>query len=346
MSDPTQEFLSLRYRDFARIEAHGVSPLYEMLSHEISRDEQILKLSAFTRPEQPIPNMLFAAVRFLQLKDNDGALPFMRVDAHRQTQSLSQIYPSFRKYCLENKAEIRVILEEKRVQTNEIGRCSGLLPGFVEILKETHGRPWTLIDVGASAGLNLNFDRYLYKYRDATWGNIDSSVRIDCDVKGENAVHLQDTSFNIERRIGIDINPLDVSNEEDMLWLRALVWPDQADREIRLVHALDIAREYPPTMVTGDALDASRKILESSEKDNIFVFFSSFAFNQLSSAIQDDFYNLLKEHGNRHDVFLLTMGFSDKERVELKCFDFRNGEQKEKVIAICDAYGKWIRLVE
>lgn len=346
MPDQTLETISQHFMRFARVEAHNVCPLYEILSLEISRDEQILELAGFTRTGQPIPNMLFAAIRFLELRSNEWTLPFFVLDNRPEAKHISEIYPQFRKYCMEHREEIRSILETRRVQTNEIGRCSCLVPGFAAIHKLTNGRPWNLVDLGASAGLNLNFDRYLYRYGAETWGKTDSRVRMECQVRGERAMPIQGISFNIDRRMGVDINPLDVNSEEDMLWLKALVWPNQGDRERRLAYAQEIARENPPNMVSGDASEMSRKILEGSEKDSVFVFFSTFAFNQLNETERNNLYDLLKEHGNSRDLFLLTMGFSDEDIVELRCSDFRNGGQTERILASCDPYGKWIKWLD
>lgn len=345
MSNPELQNISQRFLTFARVEAHNVSPLYERLSRSISSDERILRLSAFSGSGQPIPNMLFAAVRFLQLKIDYKSLPFFGANGITGVRDISELYPSFRKFCLENEAEIKLILEKRRVQTNEVRRCTCLLPAFAEINKLTEGKPWTLVDVGASAGLNLNFDKYLYLYGKTIWGDINSKVGLDCEVRGERSMQLHGLSFNIGQRIGIDINPLDVNNEDDILWLRALIWPDQAEREMRLVQALEIAKETSFTMVRGDATKISREILEGSRKEDIYVFFSSFAFNQLSQDNKKNFFDLLKEYGRIRNIFLLTMGFSDQEHVELKYFNFRNGKVLEHILAICDPYGKWIDFV-
>ncbi len=44
-------------------------------------------------------------------------------------------------------------------------RCACLLPAFSAIAQVT-GRPLALIEIGPSAGLNLNWDRFRYRYRD------------------------------------------------------------------------------------------------------------------------------------------------------------------------------------
>lgn len=345
MSSLTLEEISQRFLTFARVEAHNLSPVYERLSLEISRDEQMLRLSSYAGPGQPVPNMLFAAVRFLQLKGDYMHLPYFGNEGQHDAPNSPEFYSSFREFCLQNEDVIKSILQKRRVQTNEIGRCACLLPAFASINRNTGGKAWNLVDVGASAGLNLNFDRYLYRYGATLWGDHDSKVVLNCQVRGESTMELNNLSFNIGQRIGIDISPIAVNSSEDVLWLRSLIWPNQTDREQRLNQALEIAKADTPLMIKGDALQITREILENSGSDDTFVFFSSFAFNQFGSEYRAKFHDLLRDYGVKRRVFLITMGFSDSEQVEIRICDFRNGEHSCSVLATCDPYGKWISLV-
>src|SRR4029077_4718201 len=58
-------------------------------------------------------------------------------------------------------------VQEQVVQTNEVQRSWALLPGF---LTAPDGRPFDLLELGPSAGLNLMWDRYRYSYSTGTWG--------------------------------------------------------------------------------------------------------------------------------------------------------------------------------
>ena len=68
-------------------------------------------------------------------------------------------------------------------QTNEIARSAMLLPGFLAIARETV-LPLTLHEIGSSAGLNLLFDRFHYRYGDVEWGDTASPVRLAPEVRG------------------------------------------------------------------------------------------------------------------------------------------------------------------
>jgi hypothetical protein len=62
---------------------------------------------------------------------------------------------------------------------------------------------------------------------------------------------------DVVARIGVDLNPLDVTDAADLAWLRALVWPGpvESERLARLEAAATVAAEEPPTLLTGDLVD-------------------------------------------------------------------------------------------
>ncbi len=145
-------------------------------------------------------------------------------------------------------------------QTNEIARSALLLPGFLTIARET-GLPLDLNEIGASAGLNLLFDRFHYRYGDAEWGHPASPVRLEPEVLG-NAVPL-DGTLVVHRRGGCDIAPVDILDEAARRRLRSYVWPDQPLRMERLDAALSLGVQFPPVLERMDAAAFVGKALEA-----------------------------------------------------------------------------------
>ena len=84
-------------------------------------------------------------------------------------------WPVFRT-AVERHARALGMLLERPVQTNEVGRSSALLGGFLLVART--GLPLRLLEVGASAGLNLRWDLYRYECRGTAWGDPDSPVRL------------------------------------------------------------------------------------------------------------------------------------------------------------------------
>ena len=95
------------------------------------------------------------------------------------------------------------------------------------------------LDVGASAGLNLLFDRYEYVYDPGGAVGGPSPVRLECGTRG--SVPVPPSMPRVVQRCGLDRSPVDVHDAERRRWLEACVWPDQIDRFERLRAALDIA---------------------------------------------------------------------------------------------------------
>jgi hypothetical protein len=128
------------------------------------------------------------------------------------------------------------------VQTNEVARSPALLGGFLLVAKQT-GLPLRVLEIGASAGLNLLFDRYHYVSAGGSWGEPSSPVRFEDYIEGE--PFPWDVALSIKERHGCDRAPLDPASERDALTLRGFVWPDQLERFELLDAALDFARSNP-----------------------------------------------------------------------------------------------------
>jgi hypothetical protein len=128
-------------------------------------------------------------------------------------------------------------------QTNEPARSMPLLAAFAW-LSARFKMPLRLREVGASAGLNLRFDRY--RYDGGTWqrGDAGSPLVLRNRILGGKPANV-DARIIVDNRIGCDLNPLDVTKEEDRLRLTSFVWPDQTERLARLRNALAIARNFP-----------------------------------------------------------------------------------------------------
>lgn len=135
-------------------------------------------------------------------------------------------------------------------QTNEVGRSSALVPGFLVVARET-GLPLRLLEIGSSAGLNLRVDRYRYESDGLTWGDPASSVRfVDLWTGGRPPL---DVRGEIAERRGCDRDPIDASDPDAALTLLSYVWPGQTGRFELLRAALDVARRTPVVLERADA---------------------------------------------------------------------------------------------
>jgi hypothetical protein len=136
------------------------------------------------------------------------------------------------------------------VQTNEVGRSAALVGGFVEVARRS-GLPLRLLELGASAGLNLRWDRFWYDTGGSTFGDPTSAVRF-VGVWNDPPPVLDDTAVDVVEREGCDRSPIDPTIEDGRLSLRAYLWPDMVDRRARLDAALDIAAGVPARVEAAD----------------------------------------------------------------------------------------------
>ncbi len=137
-------------------------------------------------------------------------------------------------------------------QTNEVQRTLCLLGGFTTVAAET-GLPLRCLEIGASAGLNLNWPLYHYTLGEAgRWGNPDSAVQITGPWTGS-LPPLGPVEVVACR--GCDIAPVDIRDPEPARRLQAYVWADQRARLARIDAAIALARETGLDLVAADAAD-------------------------------------------------------------------------------------------
>src|ERR1700722_9084904 len=215
------------YRAFV-LEAAGRSAQYERLSTEVADDDAILSFLAGLPPAKRQPNLLFAAACYLL-----GAPPELG---------------SLRSLVADRGHELASVMRARRPQTNEPARCAILLPPLAML-----PGPLALIEVGASAGLTLLPDRYSYDYAGhRVQGTDPDAPVIACEPRGP--VPLPGRVPEVTWRAGLDLNPLDVTSDDDMHWLECLIWPGEEGRLARLRAAIATARRHPPRVFRGDLL--------------------------------------------------------------------------------------------
>lgn len=157
-------------------------------------------------------------------------------------------WPAFRAALGEHAEELRREVA-RPCQTNEVGRSGGLLGGFL-LLSRTTGLPLRLLELGASAGLNLRWDAYHYTGAGFAWGPATSPVRLeDAFLRPPPAAGR----VRISERAGCDLEPIDATSEAGAAILRGFVWPDQPERMRLLEAALAVACQLPAEVERADA---------------------------------------------------------------------------------------------
>lgn len=226
-----------QYAEFS-VAFRGDSPCFETWARAVSEDSDVQAWIARLPRGKQQPTLVFAAARW-----------------HGVTAPGP--YAGLRSALLGDDGTIRATVLSRSTQTNEVGRLATLVPVFARIAAES-GRPLALVEVGASAGLCLRPDGYRYRWVSDdgrvswAWPRFDDALpELTCHVTGPFRPPL-DARPKIAWRVGLDIHPLDVADEDEMAWLATLVWPEQEERRARLRYAVDVARHEPVTVLRGD----------------------------------------------------------------------------------------------
>lgn len=146
-------------------------------------------------------------------------------------------------------------------QTNEVGRCAALLAGLFDLVAAAGVSQIVLLEVGASAGLNLLLDRYALSGDGWSWGDPTSPVELDSAITGV----VRPTPFTIVSRRGCDLRPVNVTTEAGRLLLTSFVWPFDLHRHRRLAAALAVAQHQPPVVDEASAGDWLAARLDRTE---------------------------------------------------------------------------------
>ena len=148
-----------------------------------------------------------------------------------------------------NLAFVRDVLT-RPPQTNEIGRSAVLMPGYAEIARRT-GLALRILELGASAGLNLMWDRYAYRYGERLVGRAGAPLTVAAEWRGP-WCGVVDLPRVVERR-GCDRSPIDLQEPGAADRLMSYVWPDQVERLTRLEAAIALAQREKPALEKADA---------------------------------------------------------------------------------------------
>jgi len=296
---PSRERASFLLRDQASYCAAMGSPLYAHLLGRAADDAEAAGpvldlLEPFDAPNlraDALALRLMAAVHRLVLT---GAAP--RLAAHYPsvggTASLDGSWEAFRDVVIGQGRRLRPLVALP-CQTNEVGRCAPLAFGFLE-LAAGYGLPLRLLEVGASAGLNLRFEHYRYGGGGGVWGPADSPV----DLSGlwREPPHLPHALSVVERR-GCDRRPIDIATSEGRLQLESSLWADQVQRLARLRGAFAVAARVPASVEQASVDEWLPHALAEPRRGVTSVVYHAIVYEYFSDAVRRAFHETLERAG-------------------------------------------------
>jgi hypothetical protein len=333
------EQLAHRFSSFAEEARELASPLYEALSRQIALDPDVLAVAVHVR-RPPVPNTLFAAVHFLLMENPDHELAGFYGSLCEEPLAASAAYPVFREFLLSHRSELIPLLETRITQTNEVSRCSYLLPSFTAVHGAAGDLPLALIDVGCSAGLHLLWDRYHYDYGDVQVGDPGAAVTIKCQLRGKVIPPLPLTFPDTAFRVGIDLHPVDLTDPVERRWFEALIWPEHADRRRLAKAAIGELLDHPPRVIAGNAVEVLAAELRSVPVDTALIVCNSHALYQGGAEEIDALEEVLRACSTARPIHWLFC-----EGYEVRLRTLRDGGLTEKKLANKDGHGRWLEWI-
>ena len=242
--------LAQAYRHFGEVDAAQASPLYERVAVALSESDEALRAIEAAPARKRQPTLILAALHDVVLAGRAPALAAAYAAADADAAAGAAID------TLQRETDsVVAIAVRRRTQTIETGRCAVLYPAIAAAARRVGATAVGLIDVGCSAGLNLIVDRVGITYSDGqSLGDPSSPVQLSSSVVGDRPIPAQEMP-EVVARVGVDLDPVDVTDADDARWLRACVWPDQPERLAQLDAAMALAATAAPRLLQGDAVE-------------------------------------------------------------------------------------------
>lgn len=343
------EAKSFDYWDFFAREAEKSGDiLYSRIIAGVGGDDELKAMAAKSRPGQPHANMILGAVNFLLLRGAQHPLRrFYATLGGDADARVEESFPVFRDFCLAHCGELEALIAARVTNTNEVGRTAVLHPGFRAVAAKA-GAPLNLIEIGPSAGLNMIWDRYGVTYRrdgePLRQIAADAPLVIECELRGDKIFGDAPTP-GVGRRIGLELNPVDLANADDRDWLRALVWPGHPARLRRLETAIDLFQRVQPEIRSGDALALLPDALNGMPEDAPVCVYHTIVTYQFSYAMREALNDILTIASLRRPVWRLAMEAEPKGgdwTNWLTLSRYRDGTMESQRLAMTHPHGAWL----
>jgi len=305
------------------LQADGRSPLYARLLRQLADDPRVGDIVE-SPPRWDAGLRLLGGVHHLVLT---GRASWDRID-----DALVEEHDFLRRF-----------VSEQRVQTNEVQRCWALLPCFLEAARRLDALTVDLIELGTSAGLLLLWDRYRYRYEAGEWGPKHAALELSAEERGRVPGDLLARELVVRDRIGLDLEPVDVTTDEGALLLRSFVWADRTERIGRLDRAIEALRADPPEIVEGDFVELLPRLLERRRPDALTIVLQIAAAGYLDEQGWERLGSALEAGGGDGPLAYVFAGYPVPESHQhwgLWLTTWPDGERTQ--LAHTDFHGTWL----
>lgn len=280
--------LAERFRLFVATDCNRYTPLYARLASAAAEDPELLALLAKAAPGQQRPVLFLAAVHDLVLAEPDASLARFYPSVTGSAVPDDDPVPELRRFCADRHDALADRIANRSTQTNEVNRSVALRAALGAAVADVPDRPLALLELGASAGLNLAFDRYTLP---GAFGPELPLVPLECDQVGPRHAPFDNALPDIMWKAGLDRHPISVDDPDGIRWLEACLWPEQLERIERFRAAVAVARsaDTRPTIVAGDMVDDLATAAAGAPPNAHLVVWHSWVLTYLGRALRPAF---------------------------------------------------------
>jgi len=342
----------------------GPIPMYERLVRAAAVDLDVLSILYAAPAGQRRPVLLLAALHDLLLGEPTLPLASWYPSITGREPPADDPWPTARALLLDRRDHLEHVVATRTIQTNEANRSAIWFAAMRAACADVADTPVALLELGASAGLNLRWDRYrLSVDGHPVRGHLDSKVELFCSIRRGHPP-IDGPMSPIVARIGIDRDPIRVDDEDSMRWLRACVWPEQMVRLSRFDAAVSELRDDPPALIRGDAVDELADAIDALPNDSHLVVFHSWFLTYLArdrrAAIDEQLALAARDRPVTRLTYEgagVTPGFDDavvpgadpaEYRSILGMSRWRNAaagapaKRMDRLLGACHAHGDWL----
>lgn len=236
-------------------------------------------------------------------------------------------------------------------QTNEVARSAAFAAALLTLDAQAP-MPVDLLELGASAGLNLNLGRYRFALGATQCGPAQSPLRLAPEWRGPTPPK---GALHIARAQGVDLAPIDPRDPASARRMQAYVWPDRPERLERLKAALAIAKRHPPRVARASAAPwLEQRLSAPQEAGTRRVIVHSMVMQYLSAGERGEITAAIIRAGaaatpERPLAWIALEWTTDRRAVMLQATHWCGRDTcrgQTRVLARCHPYGEWIEWLD
>jgi hypothetical protein len=288
IADSFRHFATQQWSPFERY-------LYSVVAQKLASSSDSMKLVGWS-DDNPIAHALpLRLLAGLHALVRSGRAPSLAEAFPPNDPSPDQLWRAVQS-ALEAEADYIAAYLRLPVLNNELGRATAVLGACLLVSRQTGGLPFSLFELGASAGLNLLFDKYFFDFGDTGWGDAGSPVKISTAWEGGPEL----CEVVVADRRGCDISPIDVHDAADRERLLAYAKPDDIEGIERRTAAMNSARDLNLTVDREDAVDwIERELAAPAATDRVRLVFNTVFWHYLDAQAKGRIIDIIGAAGRR-----------------------------------------------